>query len=89
MLVNHSQVYTVLLDVKIHVKGFGFNALISKLETFFSKSAAVHDGSKTFHELVTNLNSSHPSGPYYMYITEHADYKLLQKCFVYVECQKV
>ena len=48
----------MLLDVKI--KGFGFNVLISKLETFFSKSAAVLAGLKTFHELVANLNSFYP-----------------------------
>ena len=65
MLVNHSQVYTVLLDAKI--TGFGFNVLISKLETSFSKSADVLVGSKIFHELVANLNSFHPSGQYFLY----------------------
>lgn len=67
----------MLLDVKIYVKGFGFNVLIFKLEIFFFKSVVVYDGLKIFYELVINLNFFYFSGLYYMYIIEYVDYKLL------------
>ena len=53
----------MLLDANI--KGFGFNVLICRLETFILKSAAaVSVRSKKFYKLVANLNSFNPSDPY-------------------------
>lgn len=77
LLVNRSQAYAVLLDVKI--KGCGFVVLISKGETFISKSAAVSFVLKQVYKLVTNLNYFHRSVPYLIEM-------LLPKCLLHVKC---
>ena len=79
LLVNRSQAYAVLLHVDAKIKGCGFIVLISKGETFISKSAAVSVVLKKVYRLVANLNYFHPSVPYLIET-------LLLKRFLHVKC---